>query len=446
VLLNGKAAAAGSPPAPRPGARLTSIDVLRGLSALAVMASHIPHSIGNEELGLLDVRRLGQLAVFPLSFGWMGVPAFIVLSGFCIHVTCARRAASGGGLRANWGGFWKRRFARLYPPYLAAIVLSVAIYVALDQALPGRYAGWTRDFLPDLLSHLFMFHNLLTNYHYGLGNGPLWSLGMEEQLYALYAVFLVTRRRWNVSGVLLGVLAISFAWVVFYRATQAFPESFGWAAPNGPFTWGEFPFRWWLAWILGAVAAEAYVGLYRLPAWCYDRRLGAVLFVLALFTCETMVQFVSATRAFKATPILGDNASLVWMITPVSDLALPLAVFVLVNQWVTREAGGGFRSRWIQPLALVGLISYSLYLFHVPLIAVLEAVFPFGESLGGVALRFLVFGPICIVAAGLIFLAAERPAMLLAHGLSKAGKPSRGQPVVVLSGAALQATPAEEAV
>src|SRR5690242_13750888 len=93
--------------------RLLSVDVLRGLAAMAVVLTHIQHYSHG---GRLDLR---FFLVLPLEIvGNMGVPLFIVLSGFCIHLGVAKRMGRTGVIKADWASFWKRRFRRLYPPYL----------------------------------------------------------------------------------------------------------------------------------------------------------------------------------------------------------------------------------------------------------------------------------------------------------------------------------------
>src|SRR5688500_1389308 len=89
--------------------RLTSIDALRGIAALAVVLTHIPR----EHRGRID----GTFFAFlPIDFGTLGVPLFLVISGFCIHLAVARRALEGHSASVDWAAFWKRRFYRLYPP------------------------------------------------------------------------------------------------------------------------------------------------------------------------------------------------------------------------------------------------------------------------------------------------------------------------------------------
>ena len=185
--------------------RLLSVDVLRALAALAVVLHHIPRFAD----GLSSEMRL--VLFLPLRLGALGVPLFLVLSGFCIHLRAAAVLARGQEVRGDWGRFWRRRFFRLYPPYLAAIALSVAIYYVVDPRVYPKPEGIS-DLPRDLIAHLLLIHNLFHEYCYGLGNGVFWSLGLEEQLYGLYFVYLLMRRRWPSGRTLLAVCVVSLVW------------------------------------------------------------------------------------------------------------------------------------------------------------------------------------------------------------------------------------------
>src|SRR5438034_621967 len=78
---------------------------------------------------------------FVLGFGYLGVPLFFVISGFCIHLPQARLLAARGpaGASPAWRRFFAGRFWRLYPPYLAAIALA---FLLLALAQGRRPVPW----------------------------------------------------------------------------------------------------------------------------------------------------------------------------------------------------------------------------------------------------------------------------------------------------------------
>jgi peptidoglycan/LPS O-acetylase OafA/YrhL len=368
--------------------RLLSIDMLRGVAALAVVFYHIHYHN--------PVSQLQTLLFFPFDFGHLGVTLFLVISGFCIHLGVAKRIATGQEAKARWGPFWKRRFCRLYPPYLAAIGVSLAVY----YSLPGdksNYGGTT--FLPgDLLTHVALIHNLFPAYNLGLGNGPFWSLGLEEQLYALYALLLVLHRRWSVQAICLLALGLSIGWKLMLFASGLDRHTWG-AEPFVIGNWQTWPLTYWFSWTLGAVAVEAYLGTTQLPCWCYRRSVALTLAVIAILTNKRTWGLLSP----GVVPAL-----LASMTSGVSELIFPMVGFIILNHCVRREAIAGCRSRSLRMLASVGLISYSLYLTHVPVLRVCENLLRLDHSLPEALLRFALFVPICVGVASAFFFGIER--------------------------------------
>ncbi len=98
---------------------------------------------------------------------------------------------------------------RLYPPYLVALLLSLAaMYVAhsvLQSSPSGVAAAFgyqsSADFVVDLMLLLLLCQNL-NDASMRVGNGPFWSLALEEQLYLLYFPMLWLRRRLGWGAVL----------------------------------------------------------------------------------------------------------------------------------------------------------------------------------------------------------------------------------------------------
>lgn len=359
--------------------RLQVIDVLRGVAALAVLILHIPHR--SPDYG--QAGSWSNWLLLPIEFGGLGVTLFILLSGFCIHANTLRSASSpAAALQPRWGAFWKRRFVRLYPPYVAAMLLSLGVLAFIwwrcgpVHSLTRGYAeyGWSR-LGSDLLAHLLMVHNLTADFALSLGNGPLWSLGMEEQLYLLYFVFLSVHRFWGWRGLIALGLGLTGAWV-------------GWQA-FGPREiavglirlghWHTWPFSFWLMWILGAHAAEANAGRIRLPAWARSASLAAALALIYVLLSGPLWTVLTGQTSVVLWLIPAGSALAPWTM-PLSVLldgfngqVIALAFYITLNIGVTRERIAGASSHpvvcW---LAGVGLFSYSLYLTHVLVIAVAE--------------------------------------------------------------------------
>ncbi len=109
-----------------------AINAWRGIAALLVAYFHCRQVtwIGMQQFhcsgALFDLNALFSYLTFPIAWGSAGVPIFFVISGYCIHRGTARR------LLADWPhrsarAISLRRFARIYPVLLAALLLTFAL-------------------------------------------------------------------------------------------------------------------------------------------------------------------------------------------------------------------------------------------------------------------------------------------------------------------------------
>ncbi len=382
--------------------RLQSVDVLRGLAALAVLLFHVPPLAWHERLH----ERFG-LWTLPLDFGDQGVTLFLVISGFCIHLRPATEYLATRNFQTDWQRFWQRRFYRLYPPYIAAIAISLAVHYAIPQSLPEQHR--IKNLWPDLITHLLMVHNL-TTYSLGLSNGAFWTLGLEEQLYAAFPIYLAMRRRWSAAAVVTVALAIA----VFWRCGQPIAASAVYRLSGVPVThqhltagpviignWGTWPFAFWFSWVLGAVAAEVYVGVIRLPKWCMRYTTAAGFLALGVLL---------SPKSWQYFPAFVDNGNFVrLLLPPLSGLGFAVAAFIFVLRFAIAERLlGAFEGRIAKCMALLGMISYSLYLIHGPLIGLGTFVFSLGDGPADVPLRYTVLVPWCLAAAVAFHLVIER--------------------------------------
>ena len=149
--------------------RLGQVDALRGLAALAVAWFHFTQ--GNASF--LPEGTLKSSG----TWGWLGVEVFFVISGFVLPL--ALRVA--GYQVAAFPRFLGRRLVRLEPPYLASIVIVLALGW-LSSRTPG-FAGqpWSFDGV-QVAAHLGYLSGML-----GLGwlNPVYWTLAIELQFYLL---------------------------------------------------------------------------------------------------------------------------------------------------------------------------------------------------------------------------------------------------------------------
>ena len=142
-------------------ARIATLDGLRAISILIVLAAHAPGTRNLPYVEPLDV--LGDL----------GVRTFFVISGFLITTLLLRERAKTG--RISIAGFYLRRCFRIFPAfyvYLGVMVLAAAIgWIDVPRTDFAFAATYTMNFHP----------------HRAWYVGHLWSLAVEEQFYLLLA-------------------------------------------------------------------------------------------------------------------------------------------------------------------------------------------------------------------------------------------------------------------
>lgn len=332
--------------------RLQSIDALRGIAALGVVLYHAVMQTNNavpDNIFRWPVKSLQ----FVSSFGYVGVFLFFVISGFCIHLQWAKQRARGESPSIPFGTFWRRRFRRLYPPYLIAFGLFL-LMMALSTGI-----NLTHFFVYDVVMHLLMLHNLDPNTCYSI-NGVFWTLAIEEQLYLAYFLLLFLRSRWGWGPTLIVCAAARVGWFAFSHAA--------WVTTGTGIPVPEAAASHWLTWALGAIAVESAFGLVKLPKWCTNIWLGVAVIVAASAT-----SMILPTTQKDTIP-----HTLAWMLM---HPAWGFGFFVLVNRavqmeqsWALKMNKVGRTSRRLQltsilprlvgGLAFIGVFSYSLYLTH----------------------------------------------------------------------------------
>lgn len=200
---------------------------VRGLAAIVVLLSHVVQVHFLRFTGLnTPLHWISSIA------SEYAVVVFFILSGYLIAHTLEANIKQNGTLRM--GVYVAARIARIYPPFLYSIGVSLTVFFILDVfELPGRssplrlptdlYAS--RDFVHlsfhEIKKALFMFDGLLEI------NGPLWSLYIEAKLYVLFAcaLALVTKRSFTQK--------VLFVMVFYYLANSGLtlnPAFAGYAA------------------------------------------------------------------------------------------------------------------------------------------------------------------------------------------------------------------------
>jgi peptidoglycan/LPS O-acetylase OafA/YrhL len=361
-----------APSQPSGQRRLAGIDGLRAVAALWVVLFHI-NAFSGAWFPSLPVLNLA------LRSGSTGVSLFLVLSGFCLYLPFA----GGRTARFKAGEFLLRRCRRLMPAYYTSVIGAVALIMLFGRQLGFGAMTWSA-MAWQVLTHATLTHTLFPSTFYAL-NGAYWSLGLEWQLYLSLPLLVWGVRRFGIRNTVIAVVACNVAYrlvlaeAIAHGYIQRGTPLAGVVLPNLlPGRWAEFAF--------GMVAAELYVTGY-LTRWARF----AGLMIVALIPLV----------------LLGlTAASFDW---PLSHIFFG-GVFVLLLSVVL--AGNNVVARvfaW-RPLVAIGVMSYSLYLVHQPVIQGMAYVLYNDLHVPPVASFWLLILllPVILLLAWVLFIAVER--------------------------------------
>lgn len=289
------------------------VDGLRAVAVLLVLARH------------LVTKAMG---------GYVGVDVFFVISGYLIGASIFSDMAAG---RFSIVGFYERRVRRIFPAMLVMMLGTTVL--AYRYLVPSEVESYAKSLLAALASG--------SNFFFWRDGGyfdlptylkPLlhtWSLGVEEQFYVLFPVFLMFLARWfpgRLKAAIVGVMLVSFAAACI-------------AVRWSPVTAFFFaPLRAWEL-LLGTIVSQGYVPRLHTAG---SRDAASVAGLLLILVPSFLYGESTSFPGLAAVP-------------PCLGAALIIAA---------GETGPSIVGRILtwRPIVFIGLISYSLYLWHWPII------------------------------------------------------------------------------
>jgi peptidoglycan/LPS O-acetylase OafA/YrhL len=356
--------------------RLPGVDGLRAFAALWVVLFHMWAFSGGPLWPGVDL---------VLRSGSTGVSLFLVLSGFCLYLPYA-----GGRLdRFQTSTFLRRRCARLLPAYYTSLAIVLLAHI-VGGGLPGLPRMGPVTLAGQAVTHATLTHQLTPLTFYTL-NGAYWSLGLEWELYLTLPFLILAARRFGLGRTVGAVFAVTIAYrLALYFAIQQglVPGESAWATAVLP----NFLLGRWSEFALGMVAAEMYrrgkagesAGKLRVAAV-----IAAVLGLLLADNPLKHVLFGVVFFALLCAVLAGDN--------PVARLFA-----------------------W-RPLVAVGVMSYSLYLVHQPIVGLLAQALGGGQGVDPrrVFLEQLALLPLLLLAALALFATVEWRSIARGPGRSR---------------------------
>jgi peptidoglycan/LPS O-acetylase OafA/YrhL len=290
------------------------VDGLRAVAVLAVVFFHLSRQ--------------------RLAGGYLGVDMFFVLSGNLITAIIWREMQEG---RFSIVRFYDRRIRRIVPALL--LLLAITTVFSAIVLLPSDLMGYGKSLLATLAFSANIYFWRDTDYFSAAAEQKpllhLWSLGVEEQFYILFPLVLMVLARWCPRRALPVVAALSIASL--------------------------------LADMIALLAGGSLPAFFLLPTRAWELGVGA---------CVALLPPALAPRA-RSAGLLATVGMLLVIFALVHPLDsywfLPVGVPIVAGTALlimagSHEVSAANRLLRLRGVVFVGLISYSLYLWHWPII------------------------------------------------------------------------------
>jgi len=274
-----------------------------------------------------------------LPGGYLGVDIFFVISGYLITTLLMTELVQSGRISITY--FYERRARRLLPGLM--LVMLVSLPFAWRYLLPDQLV----DFSKSLVFSIGFVSNFYWNYslqQYGAASALFqpflhtWSLAVEEQYYIIFPLFLFAIYKYGrkyLAGILLFAVALSLLLSEWMTGSDA------------SFSFYMMPTRFWEL-LTGSLLALAVLNRK-------ERKLA--------IGCSYVLSLLGLLMILGSLLYIDFGIHHPGFITLVPVLGTVLVILSSENAgWVTRVLSA-------RPMVYLGLLSYSLYLWHYPIFA-----------------------------------------------------------------------------
>ena len=307
--------------------KLTYRPEIDGLRAIAVGAVILYHA---------QITILGHQ---PFKGGFIGVDIFFVISGYLITSIILKELVTTGSF--SFKHFYERRIRRILPALL--FVMLVSLPFAWMYLIPSSFVDFSKSILYSLgFSSNFYFH--YSGQQYGAESGLLkpflhtWSLSVEEQYYILFPIVLLITFKY-IRKYLIHILILGFIISLVLA---------DWGSRNHPsFNFYVLPTR---GWELLAGSILAYFEIIK-GHRSKNKLFNLILPTIGLFLIGHSILFFNDKMFhpsfYTLSPIIG-VCLIIWFSNKDELITKILSTKLFVG---------------------IGLVSYSLYLWHYPIFA-----------------------------------------------------------------------------
>lgn len=359
--------------------RYPSLDFWRGVACLMVIVFHSTYYL---QAGIPETHGIRKLVVAGLTYLWLGVPIFFVISGYCISAACDSMRRKEHALRSY---FW-RRYRRIFPPFWACIVLTVAVLL-----ISGNSALFTESTLhhafPQLaslsLSQWLGNLTLTESWRHNLGGdslgyllGQSWSLCYEEQFYVVCGILLFVAPNKFFRNAMYTAAAVA---VLAYVSPRTSVEGFFFDG-----RWLTFALGIFVYWTLNYASARAHRQIKNTTA------IASAMAIVSLSVRPIRIMILADVFRIELLCALLFTATLLYL--------HPLDAQIM-------------RGQIFRPISWAGAMCYSLYLCHWTVVKPISA-WLWHHGFTSLATTMLVTLPLCLAASlaisRLFYLGVER--------------------------------------
>ena len=370
---------------PTSGNRLLPLDGWRGVACLSVFITHTGFFLHSPPL---------------VWFGWSGVHLFFVLSGYLIGKPFITSLALNNHPFPRIRGYFVRRLFRIYPAYFVSVAVFYMLRLLTHTKPPSAV---------DLLSRICLYFNYVRRIDLYSFNAVYWTLAIEAQFYVLvpllaFPLYLTRGRRRLVTaftyvGIFLFVCIVS-------RALEVHADA--WAYPGNSVVRFRTVFSFLDLFGLGMLVAliQCVPGIRHL--FNSANLVLASLVGLTLFLTANNWLYSAGQTAWNA----GGSSTLVVCFPVLLSAGVALILLPLILNSRDRQLPWDWK-----PLAWVGEISYSFYLYHLAVLTIVYRVAPLTSvhnrainSLCHIAIGL----PPTLLVSWLMYLLVERPSLRMA--------------------------------
>lgn len=368
----------------KPQQHIKALDGLRALAVIFVLLRHSFQPFSTQFPEMFHV--FGYNVLTPLTNGWIGVDLFFVLSGFLITLTFIRHRRAGKPLKT----YMMKRALRIIPAYYVVLILCTLLVMFSGDG--------------EKLGVRFVYHLLFLQDYTGADiNSVFWSLGVEEKFYILSVVFLpfllFVFARYRLRGLFLVLVSIIVIGVCARYASYIFadmPDDYTvyFFAVRAPFHSCFEPL------ILGVGLGILYQN-EEMRVYMKGSEVARYVFRVAFLSLLVLVSWTELSLHITLFDVL------------VQPLIIALIFVGLVYGVI---CGGAFK--WLEHPVLrhIAVLSYSLYLVHLPLregsFQFVQALMPAEASVFSTLSVFFSFYMVASFAfAYMLYFAVERPCL-----------------------------------